>query len=386
MGNVLVISQPTKQQLVDYANAISIVNNYSYAITNQQLPVLNFPPSNYGDFASEFAPAKQHALNWSDNIFVEMVQLPSTIQNQAANLFNLEETMITAYLNILKTDPTNTQAQQGLNTALSTVVQIIQNQLTTIDNLETQLATFTTDIANDAKTLTQISSQALADAGADQTTITQLNADIENLKSEIATAQTLLTVSEIGMGLSIFVGLIGAVVCLIPGAQGVGIGIIVVAVGGEAASIAGTVIENERIKAMQSEITSDQNQISGLNQDVIQLTAVSGQFNDLYNANLQAANALSTIKLMWQNLQAAVTDVNDDLTNVDNDVTADQYSQALSDFQDAESNWTDVVAFAAALAGINYSWQDSSGNWHNYGTQNPSSDNGNVNQIQAATA
>lgn len=386
MGNLLVISQPTAQQLVDYANAIAIVNNYAYAITNQQMPVLQYPPENYGTFATDFAPAKQHALDWSNNIFVSMVQLPVTIKNQAANLFSMEETFIAAYLNTLINDPGNAQAKSGLASSLQTVVSIIQNQQTTITNIENELSAFITNIASDAKTLTQISTDALADAGSDQAMINKLNADIETLKSEISAAQTLLTVSEIGIGLSLFIGLIGAVVCFIPGAQGVGVGIIVLAVGGEAASIAGTVIENERIQAMQSEITSDQNQISGLGQDIIQLTALSGQFNDLYNANLQAASALGTIKTMWQNLEAAVNDVSTELTDVNTDVSADKYSQALNDFQEAETSWNDVVAFANALAGINYSWQDASGNWHNYGTQNPAADNGNVNMLTQAAA
>ncbi len=384
LTNQLVGAQPTPQQLTDYANALLVINNYAYSITNQQLPVLNYPPTNYANFVSQFAPAKQHALDWSTNIFVSMVQLPSTIKNQAANLFSLEQTMIEAYLNILIADPSNAQAKSGLASALSTVQQVIQNQVTAIENIESELATFTTNIANDAKILTQISADALTDAGADQATINTLLANIETLKSEISAAQTLLTVSEIGMGLSIFVGLIGAVCCLIPGAQGVGVGLIVVGVAGEAASIAGTVIESEKIKALQGEITSDQTQISGLNQDIIQLNAVSSQFNDLYNANLQAQAALSTIKSMWTNLDSAIEAVSAELTTVAQDVTSTQYRQALSDFKDAEQNWQAVVDFADALAGINYSWQDSTGTWHVYGTQNPSADASQVNQIAAA--
>jgi hypothetical protein len=176
------------------------------------------------------------------------------------------------------------------------------------------------------------------------------------------------------------------VCCFIPGAQLVGAGLIIVAVAGVAASIAGTVIENKRIAAMQAQIDSDQKQITGLNQDIILLNGVSQSFNDLYNANLKAQNALNTIITMWTNLGSTVQQVQTDLTDVENDNTADQYTQALADFQQAETAWAAVVAFAQALASINYSWQDTSGQWHVYGTQNPTINNGNTTQIPSSIA
>lgn len=384
MGNLLVMVQPTPQQLVDYTNALLTINNYAYGITNQQMPILQYPPSDYGTFTTSFASAKQDALNWSQNIFVSVVQLPSTIKDQAAILFNMEETYIEMYLQMLITDPNDAKAKNGLATALAATLQIIKNQTDAIGEIETELNAFATKILKDATILTNISTDALNDAAADKDTITQLNKDIENLKSNIAAAQNMLTVSEIGIGVSIFVGLIGVVCCIVPGGQGIGAALIVGGVFGLGASIAGVVIEKQRIKAMQASIDSDQNQISGLGKDILQLTALSTQFSDLYNANLQATTALSTIKSMWQNLAATVSDVSTELTDVNSDVTSGRYTQALADFKEAETNWNAVVAFADALAGINYSWEDTSGNWHNYGETNPSADSGNVHQIAAA--
>lgn len=378
---LLVSSQPTQQQLADYANAIALVNNYAYSITNQSLPVLNYPPSNYGQFTTMFAPAKQHALNWTDNIFVAMLQLPVTISQQAADLFDLESTMITAYLQALIADPTNAKAKQGLATALTTLQTSIQQQVTTIENIETNLTGFANDIYADAQALTGIAQDATADSGADQTQITNLQADITNLQSQIATAQFFLTVSEIGIGLSIFVGIIGAVVCFIPGAQGVGAGIIIAAVGGLAGSIAGTVIESKAITAMQGQIDSDNTTISGLNQDIIILNGVSTTFTNLYNANQAAQTALSTIKSMWHQLDDTIGSVKTELADVAADTSSTQYQQALTDFQVASTNWAEVVAFANALAGLDFKWQDAAGNWHSFTESPPPPNGGNVSQI-----
>lgn len=382
--SMLATSQPTSQQLADYANALIAVNSYAYAITNQQLPVLNSPPPDYAEFATSFAPAKQHALDWSTDIFVSMVQLPVTIVNQAANLFGSEDTLITAYLKQLITDPNNAGALQGLQDALSTTQTLVRNQLSTVSLINSQLEQFLGNIQDDASTLNGIAGAALSDAGNDKDAIEQLKADIVSMNSQIASYQTVLTVSEIGIPLSIFVGLIGAVVCTIPGAQGIGAGLIIAGVAGTGASIAGTVIASKNIQALQGAITSEKDQIAGLNQDVIQLQAVSTQFAALLEASLQAQNALTTIQNMWTEMDGVINAVSTDLTNVGNDVTSEDYQQALTDFGQAADAWSDVVDFAQGLASINYSWQDTSGNWHQYGTQNPGSNNGNVNQIQAA--
>jgi hypothetical protein len=346
--------------------------------------VLEYPPDNYGSFATKFAPAKQHALNWSSNLFVLMLQLPQTIQQQTADMFNLESTMIGSYLDILVDDPTNATAKQGLAKALTALQSVIAAQVTSIETIESGLTQFSTDIYGDAQNLTGIAQDATDDSGADKTQITKINDDISTLQGQIATAQTLLTISAIGIGVSIFVGCIGAVVCFIPGAQGIGIGLIVAAVGGTAASIAGTVIESESIKAMQNQIDSDQNQITGLNQDIILLNGVSTQFTNLYNANQAAQNALTTIKTMWTNLDSEIEAVKTDLADTANDATSAAYSQAQTDFGNAQTAWADVVAFAEALSGIDYQWQDAQGNWHSYTDTAPSVDASQVVQIPSS--
>jgi|GEM_PF-900237 len=382
--SLLATTQPTTQQLADYANALIAVNSYAYAITNQQLPVLNSPPPDYAEFASAFAPAKQHALDWSTDIFVSMIQLPLTIMNQAANLFGTEDTLITEYLKQLITDPNNASALQGVQEALSTTQKLIKNQLATVSTINTQLDQFLGNIQGDAATLNSIAGAALLDAGNDQAAIEQLKADIVSMNQQIATYQTVLTASEIGIPLSIFVGLIGGIVCTIPGAQGIGAGLIIAGVAGTGASIAGTVIASKNIRALQGAITAEKDQISSLNQDVIQLQAVSTQFAALLAASLQAQNALTTIQNMWTDMNTVVTSVSTELGVVANDMTSDDYLQALTDFGQAVDAWTDVINFAEGLATINYSWQDTSGNWHQYGSENPGSNNGYVNQIQAA--
>ena len=292
--------------------------------------------------------------------------------------------MIAAYLNALVADPTNAKAKQGLATALAALQKAIGNVVDSTTTIEEQLTEFSSNIYTDAEALTGLAQKATADAVGDQQHIAQINSDIANLRQEISQAQFLLTIAEAGIGLSIFVGIVGAVIAFIPGGQALGIGVVVVAVGGLAGSIAGTVIESQAITAMQNQISNDQQQIAGLNQDIILLNGVSQQFTALYDANQAAQGSLKTIKDMWTQLDATIEAAKAELADVGSETTSADYQQALTDFQAAQSNWAEVVDFADALAGIDYKWQDSSGQWHSFTQQSPAADASTVTQIPSS--
>jgi len=152
----------------------------------------------------------------------------------------------------------------------------------------------------------------------------------------------------------------------------------VVAVAGEAASITGTVLLNKEIDAKNQAIQEDQQQITQLNQDIVALQAVNSQFQWLETANLATQQAIQTVIQMWQDLSDELTTVQNDLATVGTDATSAQYQQAQNDLTSAAAAWQDVVQFAQALAGVDYQWQDSSGNWHSYTSQPAGADQATV--------
>jgi non-hemolytic enterotoxin B/C len=241
----------------------------------------------------------------------------------------------------------------------------------------TQLNAFSTQTAADATTLGNIATQALSLAGADQSSITNINTQIDNINSEIAGLNYMLGASEIGIGVSLFFGVIGVAVCFIPGGLPAGAVIIGIAVLGEAASIAGTVVLNEEISNDQTSITDLQQQVQNLDQNIIALQACNRQFVWLQQANQDAQAALQVVINMWSQLQTELQTVKTELTDVNTDVTAAQYAQAITDLNAANAEWQQVVQFAQALAGVNYQWQDQNGNWHSFSnTSTPVTANG----------
>lgn len=366
MSNLATILAPTAQQLTDYTNAAAQVNLYAFAITQTSLPALNDPPKTYSTFLDSFIPAKAHCLGWSSNIFPTILSLPQSIAGLMNDMFSMEDSAAGIALQTLQNDPTNQQAKTNLGEALTGIQTLIQGPLTTAQDLMIQLNTFSTEITGDATALGNIASQALTMAGADQQTITNINGQIDDLNKQISNLNTWLTISEIGIGVSFFVGIVGVVVCFIPGAQVVGGVIIAVAVLGEAAAITGTVLANKLIDADQSSISSLRTEVQSLNQDIIALQASNKQFIWLQQANQAAQQSLGTVIDMWQQLDTELATVKTDLADVNADVTAAQYAQAITDLNSVDAAWQEVVAFAQALSGIDYKWQDQNGNWHSF--------------------
>jgi hypothetical protein len=368
----IVAAAPTKQQLLDYQNACASVTLYAYSITATNLPVLKEPPTIYAEFAQEFTPAKAHCMEWSGGIFPLMLSFPQTIASQAADLFTVEDSMASSWLGILIDDPQNDRAKAGLQKALQAMQAVAHAQLATAEGLVASLQDFSSNITGDAKALDTLAHQALAAVQDDQQRISVLNGEITDLKNQISTLNKLLTLAEIGMGVSIFVGLIGVVCCSIPGAQVIGAGLIVVGVLGEAASITGTVLLNKEINGKNDNIQVDSKSISDLHQDVIALQGVNAQFKWLEQANVAAQNARRTAIQMWRALDVELTTLQQDLTTAGTAATAEQYQQAKNDLDAASAAWQEVVGYASALAGIDYKWQDKDGNWHSFTSEQPS--------------
>jgi hypothetical protein len=292
--------------------------------------------------------------------------------------------MADAYLDMLIADPTNQDAKAGLQKALLTMQSIAQTQIDTAEGLLTSMETFSTDIASDAAALNAIAADSLADAATDEDDIQALEAQIVTLKNEIKKLNKSLTAAEIGISVSLYVGLIGAVCCVIPGAELAGAGLIVIGVAGEAASITETVLLTQSIQAANASIQADQQQIEAYNQDVVELQSTNLQFQWLDEANAATQIAIQQVISMWRDLDAELTAVIQELTNSDYDATKEQYQAAQDDLNAADAAWQEVIEFATALAGVSYNWQDADGTWHSYTSQPPGTDNATVAMLPSA--
>lgn len=354
LGSLAVSAPPTQQQIVDYVNAANVVSAYVYAITNTNMAPLNNAPNWYASYTEAFATAKSHAMLWTNSIIPEMMTVPQTIVNYNA-LFNAQMSVIEGDLQLLISDPSNQQALTSLTNTLQLMRTNVNAQNAALLQLQADLATFSGNLAPDAQTLQQIATQALQTAGADQATIDALTQQIAQLQSEIQAQQTLLTVSEIGMAVSVFIGCVGIGLAL-AGMPWAGGALIVVGVVGLGASIAGTVILSKQIQAEQQVIKNDTQQINSLNQDITYLNSMNLQFEQLVQQNQAAQEAVVTVQQMWANLEDDLQVLIDDLNTGAADASSGDYADALMQMQAAANAWNEVDEFAQAVVGISYTY------------------------------
>ncbi|MDF2885369.1 MAG: enterotoxin [Clostridiaceae bacterium] len=382
--SISIKSDDFKQKMVDYINSMTIVNQYVYSITKQDMQVLTSPPVDYAKFTSSFSTAKATCMTWTNAIFPSILSFPQ-VTLSSDSLFKMELNVAQNYLKLLQSDPNNNVYKKSLHDSMTNLEKTIQINVDSATALLIRLEYFSKEINQDAKVLNDIAVQSFNDLTSDKNEITELTNDIADLRKKISTWQTELTVAEIGTATSVFTALVGIACCFIP-VVGVVVGptILVIAVGGEVASIVSAIVLDKDIKDAEKKIDADLKKISKDNQDVLALQSINTTFKNLLNANVATQNALKEIISLWTDLQTIISDTKTDLTNVDNDITAEEYSNALNDINTTADSWSDVVAFSNALNSIDYKWQDSTGEWHKYSDETPSADNIKVEILQVS--
>lgn len=341
-----------QQQLANLTNCNISVMNYSSAIIGTQLP--NFggnAPDWWSGFVTNFSEATQHAQDWQTSILPDLTAVPQSIVNYN-ELFGSNVTMAEQYLNLLISNPNDSQALASLSSTMSSLVPQIQSYQQDALNLSSQISGFIADLQQDVANLqaglTAAQQQTAYDAGQ----VTTLTGDIANLQQQINTYNQLVTASYIGLGISIFVATIGIAVAFVT--FGAGAAVIAVGVAGIGGSVAAAVVLSEKIRSDQAQIGTDQANISLYNQQVALLQALINSLTQLIALAQTAFTDVQTLYQAWQLLETQLGSVVSDLTSADQDLAADDFQAMLTELQTASADWGALQPTAQAFASISY--------------------------------
>ena len=372
----VLVERPTAQQLVDYQNACADVNRYAYAITNTNMPVLKDPPANYANFATQFAPAKAHCLEWTNAIFPHSLDFPWSIANHA-DFFDMESSAAGRALTALVANSNDADARHDLSDALEGMLATTSDQIDSAEGMIAALIQFFDDIADDTATLNKIAADALAAAGNDQQKIRDLTAHVDALNKEVDKYSQHVTDDWKTIGVDASFALFGVIACAV-GQVGVGILVFVVVAAVEIGPIWTAVTDYGKLHDAQRAVETARTAISDENQDVAALQALNLQFKWLADANAKAMTAVNEVLDMWNRIDAELATLKADLTDVNQDVSSTRYQEAQSDLANAAAAWSDIVALAQALAGLDYRWQDQQGKSHSFTDDPPPLDGSQV--------
>lgn len=343
-----------KENLVDYFNACNTVSAYSYAFTKSNLSPLIKPPAGYSDFVQQFGKAKGNAMEWSQSIISNMIAIPQSIVD-SNRIIQAKFNNIMSDLKDLAKHPNDKDDIEDIKENLESILTRANGEHDSITDLLKQFDSYSATIEQDFKTLSDGLDMLNNAVEADKNEVKRLTDEINALNDEIKSLNQYLLASEIGLGLSIFVTVIGVVVGVATG----GAGFILSAAGvvGIGGSIAGIILANEKIHEDQKKIGEDTSNLNDYNQDLLVLNVETGSLAKLVKANEEARKALVAVSSLWKDLGDSTQTLIDVLNQAETDITKD-IDKATKEINDALADWNDLEKFADSMTKIDYKFDD----------------------------
>lgn len=357
-----------QQNLVDNLNAHNVISGYATGIINSVVLLLPNQGSWYKKFNTNLTTAQTHAHEWLNTIGPDFFAVvPNAFYKFGTTFKNAMNDVLTVANNPAEPDGTLSSKQIKLIGELVGAVQITLKRLrgtpgesnldkstadATIEGVYTDLTNFLNNIQDDNRNLTSASDGAQYELSIDEGVIKQLKTDITDLNTDIQGLQNLLTLSEIGTGVFIFV----AVGAFIFAAVTAGGGAVVAGVVGGAAvvglgtSIAGDVIFTQKINADLAKIAKDNSLKTAEETQVAGLLGIIKSIDTLSGANTKAQYAVEGLIDTWKALEAKFGDVLSDLSQANSKETLGILEGLY--IQDAISDWESLIAFANTIQSI----------------------------------
>ncbi len=334
---------PLGQAQTTYKQDVAMVNTFINAVLTSKLPPLNTKPPDWQEFINAYEQAESDALQWVNTVMARLLQIPEdvagynpTISQILGDAKSQAEKLIADpsdpdALAILDNDLQDLTGQLSLvTTFISGAVKAVQDFGDVLPAMSQQLQAIATKSANDAK--------------ADQEKINTLNADIESLRSDIKS----LTADLIGLGIADGVALTLGVVVTIAAWP---VGLVAWLALGPVVVVATTyiAIDSNKIVADKAKIKSDQEEITGLTQDVATLQLLASHYAAMVAETDEIEASLQAILTAWQQLESDVNAAVTDIRTAIADASSAAFQAVLNDVTDAIAEWDAAYAAAGEL-------------------------------------
>jgi hypothetical protein len=344
--------EPLKQVLVDAFNANTAVMAYTNAIQLTDLTVLpGKPPSWWATLLNDFPTVKEHAGVWGNEIMADLHDIPKALVDYSTLFLERADEAISD-AQTLQGNPGDSGALGDLTGKVSDMLTRLQQNKSSLGELTTKIDEFAANLTSDLDTLQKAVTSAEQSQGVDLATVNDLKTKVGELEAKIQTYTEQLEVAEIGIGVSIFIGVIG--IALIPVSGGASAVLIGVGVAGLGGSIAGTVVLHHDIEETQAEITQDQLTAEELTKQALALVGVAHSMQQLSEKAAAASTAVTAIEKACGDLADSLGAVVAELEKATTDETAANYVAVVSDLEAAKTDWATVKTDAEDMADIKY--------------------------------
>jgi len=339
-------TQATKDTLTTSTNANFLITAYAHALLNTQIVKISGQGSWYDTFNANLLVAQQHAQLWVETLGPQVFgTVPQAIINYS-NTFTLATNDILDILSKIQGVPTAAQQTQ-INQLIDAVLAQLTEEQTTIQQIQASLQNFATDVQNDHTNLLTGQNSAEQQVLIDQTELAKIQAKINGIQDKIKSDSQKAMYSEIGLGVAIFVMVVGIALAVATG--GATAPLVVAGVGllGIGGAIAGTVIFSQDVSKDYDDLSVQMQAYSDEQKQVAALQGITNSIDSLVQANEAATQAISSVLDTWATLSIKLTSVSADLQKAEaKDVPA--IIESL-DLQAAQAAWNQLVDFAQGM-------------------------------------
>lgn len=336
----------TKQQLTDSTNANALLTGYAHMLANIQLAKLDNQGEWYPTFNAALLVAQQHANLWIESLGPQVFsQMPQAIIDYG-NTFTPATSDILQILAGISGPPTPTQ-QQEINQLLGAILGVLTEKKTALGQIQAQLKTFATDIQTDHTALLTGQHSAENELITDNAQLLKIQGLIDKANADIAADSQKAMYSEIGLGVAIFVLVVGIALAVATGGAAAPLVVAGVGLVGIGAAIGTTVYFSDQVSKDIDELHTEQQALTDEQRQVTALTGVTASIQGLVSANETASTAISSVLDTWSVLEVKLKSVIDDLAKAEApDVPA--IIETL-DLQAAQTAWSQLSDFATGM-------------------------------------
>ncbi|WP_027179763.1 HBL/NHE enterotoxin family protein [Maridesulfovibrio bastinii] len=354
----------SQDDLAEYQNAKTVVTSYVQALNNTDISGVAFqhlpeklqkelpadPKDILATLRTELDAAKEHGMNWSNNIAPDLTAIPQGLINYGTTFQTLYETMrpILVYLIDNPEAPDYKKKKDDVIKYFKGLLETLEDQKSAIDAEREDIEQFNTDINVDSSNFSSRNQDFEVIRQFEEDNIKILNDEIKALNSIIDSLNTEITATAISAGASVGVCAAGIGLIATGGTVKPIVGAVVLVVGmvGVGLSVGFLISAINEKTEEQSKLSKDKLEVSLLTQQCVALTSVETALSTLVDKSKAAVKSVQVILDTWATLQAKLEAVIDDLEKSERHI-GDILS--VPDLDIANKQWGQLMTFAQAM-------------------------------------
>ncbi|MBP0021746.1 MAG: HBL/NHE enterotoxin family protein [Cyanobacteria bacterium SBLK] len=326
-------------ELANQLSALIELRAYALAVDNTDLSAGSgaIPSGLFNTLNNNLNTIKNHANYCTNTLIPQMNAVPNSLVT-CGQKFGDTANQILGLWRFHEGTSIDSDMKEAILDLLGTLKGIVNEQKSNIQTLHSDFSTFQVDADGDLTQLVDNVNDIQNQVNADKNVISQLNSDIAEAKSRIASDRSLITKLSIAQGLSAAAG------CGILGFGGMFIGGMVS--GGLTDSI---YRDRQDINNAQNTIARDQAQLPKERQYITSLTVVQSSMNDLATLNRNMKSSLNEIADWWQSVETKLSNILEDIQDASLDSNWDWLKD---DVNMAKQEWQNLLNFATNMQNI----------------------------------